>query len=541
MLNSFSVKSRLLALAVIPIAALVLATVMSLNIMGTLITGIDSLHDDRVIPLQQIKAVSDGYAVTVVDSLHKYRAEQMSENALLDTVDKAMANAKKAWQAYKSTKLTAREAKLVTDSERFMATADREIALFMTGVREGKVKDQAAAEFVPKLYGFMDPLSSSLEALIKLQLDESKIFREHADEQFITIRTTLITISVTVVIILAVGAFLIYKSINSPLRELRAVVSYIATQADLRKRPLVVGDDEIAHTARSVNEMLDSFSAILKEVNTATLTLGSAAEEMQTISNQVAGTADSQQQQTEMLATAVTEMSAAIQEVAGNAENTAGHAQESDVTARAGLEKILANIDSIERLNTVIDESTKVINRLSDQANEINSVVQMIQSVAEQTNLLALNAAIEAARAGDSGRGFAVVADEVRQLAHNTQKATEQISDMISRLQQASQTAVSSMQHAQQCAGTSVSHSQESLAAIEEISRSITTIADMNIQVSAATEEQTTVAADISQNINEFNDSIKTVTESSKQNAIASQELAHLAQELQARVARFKL
>ena len=192
-------------------------------------------------------------------------------------------------------------------------------------------------------------------------------------------------------------------------------------------------------------------------------------------------------------------------------------------------------------LNDVIRHTKQDIDLLSEKSNEINSVVQIIQNVAEQTNLLALNAAIEAARAGDSGRGFAVVADEVRQLAHNTQQATEQISSMIVALQDASQRAVNSMEDASSKAIQSVDIAATSATSIQSIAEAITEIADMNIVVSTSTEEQTTVAAEISQNINEFSDSIRSVTVSASEMAQAGQTLSGLSNKLNNDISIFKV
>lgn len=178
---------------------------------------------------------------------------------------------------------------------------------------------------------------------------------------------------------------------------------------------------------------------------------------------------------------------------------------------------------------------------MSDKTNEINSVVQIIQSVAEQTNLLALNAAIEAARAGESGRGFAVVADEVRQLAHNTQKATEQISAMIVSLQDASKRTVNSMDEAAEQTEKSVSIAAGSAESIQKITSAITEIADLNVVISTSTEEQTTVANEVSENINQITSSIKAVADSASENAQTSQGLKSIANKLEDDITKFKV
>ena len=179
------------------------------------------------------------------------------------------------------------------------------------------------------------------------------------------------------------------------------------------------------------------------------------------------------------------------------------------------------------------------IDSLSDKTNEINSVVQIIQSVAEQTNLLALNAAIEAARAGESGRGFAVVADEVRQLAYNTQKATEQISAMIVSLQDASRRTVSCMDEAAMQTEKSVSIAAGSAESIQRITSAITEIVDLNVVISTSTEEQTTVANEVSENINQITSSIKAVANNASENAKTSQQLKSIANKLEKDITKF--
>ena len=411
----------------------------------------------------------------------------------------------------------------------------------MNKIRNGDFQSLSQQQFVTDLYDVFDPLSASYQALIELQLNEANHFKKQADENFALVSLVMkLSVALLIFLLLAI-AYFIYRSIQNPLVALRDTITQIANNADLRIRANVLGEDEIADTARNFNNMLSRIHTLVTDVSGATLTLSSAAEEMNSISEQVASTATEQEQQSTMIATAITQMSSAIEQVAQNAMATSEKATNADSKAQQGQQAVADNISSIQTLSKLVNTNTQLINDLNTQTNDINQVVMMIQGVAEQTNLLALNAAIEAARAGDSGRGFAVVADEVRQLAHNTQKATASINEMISKLQGMAQQAVVAMGNAESSAQESVDHAEYSSQVLTEINQEVTEIADMNTQVSTATEEQKMVANELSSNINEFSSSIASVSESSQQNAQASQELALLASMLQQQVNEFKI
>lgn len=541
MLNLVSVRVRLAVLAALPIVFLVIAALVALSVLNNLNQGIGSLYNDRVVPLKQIKVVSDNYAVEIVDVLHKFRAGVLTSSELQRRMQAAEQTADKEWQAYLSTKLTAEEQNLVDETERNLKPVKAQIQNYRQMLNSGSLNNIEHQQFVKQLYQVFDPLSASYQKLIELQQSEAAKFRQQSKQDYESTRTLFIVMIVIALALMTAVAIWIYRSIQGPLGGLRDTITDISETANLTMRAEVTGNDEIAETAEGFNKMLGRIHSLVTDVTQASAALASAAEEMHNISSQVATTATEQEHQTTQIATAVTEMSAAIQEVAQNALTTSQKANSADEQARVGQNKVKQNIQSINALSEVVNNSSGVIQQLHNQANEINQVVQMIQNVAEQTNLLALNAAIEAARAGDSGRGFAVVADEVRQLAHNTQKATESISDMISKLQIAAKEAVESMGLAQQRAEDSVGHASESSTVLEDIMRAISEISDMNVQVSTATEEQTTVADEISANINEFSSSISMVTESSQQNAQASSELAELAEKLQRQVSAFRV
>ena len=125
-------------------------------------------------------------------------------------------------------------------------------------------------------------------------------------------------------------------------------------------------------------------------------------------------------------------------------------------SASTGTDIIQQASDEMTKVSTAVSEAASVISELGSQSDMITSIVNTIRGIADQTNLLALNAAIEAARAGDQGRGFAVVADEVRQLAARTSSSTEEISQMINKMQSGTSLAIQSMESCQHQAGEGV-------------------------------------------------------------------------------------
>ena len=541
MLNQLKVRSRLVLLAALPLMALVLMCLLSLYNMKLLATGVDSLYHDRVKPLQQIKQVSDAYAVTIVDTLHKHRAGLLDASQTLRILQQSVAEAEKAWQAYRVTKMTDEEQRLLADAERHITQWSAQLAQYRQLLADNQLTQEPVKSFNETLYASADPLSAALTKLIDLQLSESQRFTEEAHQTFDNTVWLFVSVLLLVGTVLLLLSALVTRSIQRPLSNLQTTIMTVGTNSDLRLRAAVTGRDEIADTALAFNQTMGRMQQFFSDLSNAVVQLAAASEEMSTISHQVSKTAFEQEQQANMIATAINQMSAAIQEVANSAQNTSDQANVTDAQAQQGVQQVMANITAITRLSETVNGASAVIGQLSTESDKISQVLSVIQGIAAQTNLLALNAAIEAARAGEAGRGFAVVADEVRTLATNTQQATESIRSMIDTLQAAARDAVNAMAQSQGHADGSVHNAQQAGTLLEQIKNSISAIVDMNVQISTATEQQTIVAEEINRNITDFNSSICEVSRSSAQSADASETLAELASRLRLQAAEFQV
>jgi methyl-accepting chemotaxis protein len=541
MFNQLKVRSRLVLLAALPLMALVLMCVLSLYNMKLLAAGVDSLYQDRVKPLQQIKQVSDAYAVTIVDTLHKHRAGLLDAGQTLQQLELAEAQADKAWQAYRITRMTADEQVLLSEAERDISIWTAQLAQYRQLLSTNQLTVEAAKSFNEKLYASADPLSAALTKLIDLQLSESERFTGEAQQTLTNTVWLFVSVVVLVSLVLLLLSVLVSHSIQRPLSNLQSTIVAVGQHSDLRLRATVTGQDEIAQTAQAFNQTVSRVQQFFAELSQAVAQLAAASEQMSTISHQVSNTAFEQEQQANLIATAINQMSAAIQEVANSAQQTSEQANQTDIQTQQGVQQVNANIIAITHLSEAIQSAGTVISQLNSETDKISQVLSVIQSIAAQTNLLALNAAIEAARAGEAGRGFAVVADEVRTLATNTQQATESIRSMIDKLQGAAREAVSAMTESQGHAEGSVHNAEQAGTVLQQIKQSISAIVDMNVQISTATEQQTIVAEEINRNITDFNGSIAEVSHSSAQSADASEALAELAARLRIQAASFQV
>ena len=332
--------------------------------------------------------------------------------------------------------------------------------------------------------------------------------------------------------------FMITRPISDAVSALKDISE---GEGDLTRRLNVNGTDEVGQLALAFNSFISKIQGLIREVTSSTTQLSAAAEEMSMITGETRSGVQRQQSETTLVATAINEMNSTVQEVAQNAQSAAVATSEADNQAEQGKQVMISTKLSINSLATEVEKAASVINELEKDSDSIGSVLIVIQGIAEQTNLLALNAAIEAARAGEQGRGFAVVADEVRSLASRTHESTQEIQDMIERLQNGSRSAVSAMQTGQEQAQHTVEQASQAEKALSEISGAVAKINEMNAHIAEASRQQGEVVEEINQNIVNITQVADESANGADQLSTASQEMANLAVELESQITHFKI
>lgn len=388
--------------------------------------------------------------------------------------------------------------------------------------------DLISAEMA-KTYSFNDAILGFLDEELEQRL---------AQKQMVMILMLAALALIFVLVVYLYSAF--YMSTRASLRSLGAIMGRVAA-GDMTARFKVQSRDELGELGQVFNESVAKIRELIERVGQTVGEVERQASRVETVSGESNLTVSEQRGQIEQVATAMNEMSATAQEVATSAEAAVGSAQSVNQETVSGRALVDAQVSGIGRLAAEIEQSVNVINQLASDSKAISQVLDVIKGVAEQTNLLALNAAIEAARAGEQGRGFAVVADEVRSLAKRTQQSTEEIEQMIGRLQGGVGAAVKTMHSSHSMAEETVNQSAQVQQALENILGAVGVIVDQNQQIAAAAEEQTAVAHDIDRNIVAINEAGQRTAEGAGQTEQASRELTELVGRLQQLIGAFRV
>lgn len=475
------------------------------------------------------------------DVLHAMHASvQAEESTVLEIqgqvathIDRMMQNLKVNADAFQDDELRHQIEVILPIANEFSEAARTVITENAQGIHQTEHFDNFMRQF-QTLEGEMTRYTELIEA-------RGAQLKAHSDELMNWAWVGLLSLTLLGLAIIVPSTVAVQRAISAPLRQLVDRMKHIQQSGDLTCRVQVKSSNEIGEAANSFNGLIENIQGIVSGVHQSSVQLLTNSQALAAASQQTLQSAETNSDAAASVASAMEELSASIAHIAQQAQLANEASAASLSLSQSGRSGMNQTGEEIEQISQSVQQSAQTIGELERQVQSISEITGVIRGIAEQTNLLALNAAIEAARAGEEGRGFAVVADEVRNLAERTSESTGKISKMVEAIQQGTRTAVSNMHEGVNRVKTGVDLSQTVVKTIERVEEQAANAAQAVTQISESLREQESAGHDISRTV----ERVATVSEEShtvaQETARRASELSALAQQLESRVARFKV
>ncbi|MBF9002772.1 methyl-accepting chemotaxis protein [Vibrio nitrifigilis] len=558
--RNLSITKKLLGLVIILLALVAATSAYAIYKMSRVATEIDAIAKENIplvklasditvkqlqgaIMLEKILRISDIKSQDTTSQMKKY-SQQIKQNALY--FDEKVMVAKQLLEQSISHAFTQniRDRLIQLDKELDVIIKhhkEYEISMFSMldilsdGEKHGELADSAA-----NLETKQDQLDHELEQfLLRLEraTEAAVIVTENEEHEALT--NMVIISSCSAIFGLLVG-IIVSRAIVKGVTSAKEVAEEMA-KGNFDQHITVDSKDEVGQLLTSMNHVCHALSRIVSEVVSRADNIAATVVELAEVAEINRQAMSQQQQNTEMVAAAMTQMSTTITEVASNAEGAAASTDRVNSSAQHGCE----TAETTQALSNKLIEQGRlcqdIIGVLQGSTEKIQNFIQEVDGISEQTNLLALNASIEAARAGEQGRGFAVVADEVRNLASRSQKATQEISDLVNKLVGNTQNAAAIIAGSDDVIMQTSTKIEETKAEFIVIASAIAELSEANLQVAAASEEQSVTSNEISMNLEGIRESGGNVLLSTQETAQASEDLSVQANSLKELVAKFKV
>ncbi|MGB1090793.1 MAG: methyl-accepting chemotaxis protein [Oceanobacter sp.] len=352
----------------------------------------------------------------------------------------------------------------------------------------------------------------------------------------------LITVLGMLVVIGVAIYLMIQNVVMQPLmRHIKTIRQLSQGEGDLTRRLRSGRSDEFGTMAKEFDRLLERLQQTMQNVGNESRKVREVSARLGGMSDSLSRTQTEQSDQIKNVASAASQLSSSAVEVT----STTASAQETTGTAlqqvRDGESLLRSTCDRIQTQASSMEESEQAVEQLAAESANISTVLEVIQNIAEQTNLLALNAAIEAARAGEQGRGFAVVADEVRSLASRTQQSTEEINDMVAKLQKQGEHATRLMKTNREASSENAAMTQQVSDSFRQVVGAIESLTRANSEIANSTHEQGQVTAAMTSNIEAISSASDRNTGLVQQTRNACEELSNAVNSLESQIRQYKV
>ncbi|MBH0038186.1 methyl-accepting chemotaxis protein [Pseudoalteromonas sp. SWN166] len=354
--------------------------------------------------------------------------------------------------------------------------------------------------------------------------------------------TLMLAVSIVSLILLLFMAIWIAKNIGSSASDAANNLSLLASgNGSLSTQLSVNSEDEIGQVSINFNAFISLLRETVLEVIAVCEPLMENSTRLVQGMEQAERATTKQTTDAEIVKQSMEEMKQSVGDISESAANASHAAETAEKEVEQSRAQVQMSVTASRTLSDEINRAASTINKLADDTKNVSQILNVITSIADQTNLLALNAAIEAARAGEHGRGFAVVADEVRELASRTAHSTNEIRELLGSLTTAANESVAAMTSARDMATDNATAAEKTGISIEKIAEQMLEINGMNSQIAAATEEQTSVAAMVVDNVSNMHVSFEDTMDSLLAVRDVAKNLHYLSDNLLDATAKFRI